>query len=333
MPIKNSLAAVFTILMSVVLAGAADNAASNAPSFRVIDGKSITVDLKAISQDKGDFGIDYKLHLDKKFYTFDSGASTNNSLSRDLVLNLKSEGFITVASKENKLNSIVSEFNLAGQPLYYSKSSGGGPRNWGEENETSDEAAIDLSRKQGFAYNSPLWLFLDVYVKNETTQDFKDYDLAFGSSLSLTTSYLNKPLDSVFQQLRWGDAAKNNNPRQLDLTFGYDRVIKLDQTANQALWAGQDEVNRLLAKVEWETGIFQAQRLVLSYNMHYALDAPSAIRAAGKDFNQFFMVRVDLLRWETPKGNYSVSVKYTNGELPPNFTKGQVLGGGFSIEF
>ena len=134
--------------------------------------------------------------------------------------------------------------------------------------------------------------------------------------------------------LRWGPDAGQNRPRFLDAAVGYDYVFALDQTANDALRRGHNEAHRLYTKVEWETGIFVRQRFAISYNAHFEVDAPAGVRNAEKDFNQFLQIRLDLLRWNPAKDlNASVSVKYTSGELPPNYSTGHVLGAGFSLEF
>jgi len=298
-------------------------------SIRLIDGKALTVDLKAISQDKGDFGVDYKLHLDRRI---PFGADEPNTFFAGATVNLKSDGFITVTGHENQLNSIISELNFSGAFRPYTQPAGHG--DIGELLKKDDRGVIEATKKQDRMFRAPWWIWWDLHIKHETTQDFGDYDFALGTSLAFTTRYLNEPLDLIFKQLRWGESATNNNPRFLDLSIGYDRVMGLEHTADSGLRGGSNDENRILGKVEWETGIFIRQRVGISYQIYQEINPPATVRSAGKDLNQFVQVRLDLLRWNPTKDlNASVSVKYTYGELPPNFTTGHVLGAGFSVDF
>lgn len=298
----------------------AEESVDNAKNFSLFNGQYLTVDLKFVDQTKGDFGIDYKLNLEKKMTLIDN-----------LNLNLKSDGFVMVNSKENKLNSIINDINIELLPLY--KISGGKvveTPSIGNELKEDPTVVIQRTRRQAEIVHSPLWLNLDLHLKHETTQDFKDYDLAFGTAMYISTSYLNAPLDYLFGLLR---TRANNNPRQLEVAIGYDYVVNLDQTANKILRENDKNANRLNLKAEWETGIFKADRIIFVYNSYYELNAPNKIKEADKDFNSFFMVKLEHLLYEVKDAKVKFAIKYTDGKLPPNFEKGAIIGGGFSFEF
>jgi len=344
----NSRTLAVSLALAVVGLALPSRAATNdaePPKFRLIDNALGHIDLKLLGRDKGDFGIDYSLRLDKKLMRLGPEPDASEP-ERALKLNLRSDGFITATASENEQNSIISQYSLTGDPLWYSITPELRRALRKEEMELTPGEVFNRTMRQAAAVNSPLWIFVDAHAKHETTQDFDDYDFAFGSEVTVTTSYLNDAFDEIFRHLRFGKTAANNKPRQLDLTIGYDRVINLDETANAVLRDGEDQANRLLARVEWETGILQGQRFVISYNMHYEIDAPEGIRDADKDLNHFFEIRIDLLTSDMLEGwfgqkreatstapKYSFSIKYTNGKLPPNYTSGNVLGAGFSLEF
>lgn len=214
----------------------AEESVDNAKKFSLFNGQYLNVDLKFVDQTKGDFGIDYKLNLEKKMTPI---KKTNGNLN----LNLKSDGFVMVNSKENKLNSIINDINIELLPLY--KISGGKvgeTPSIGNDLKEDPTVVIQRTKRQAEIVHSPLWLNLDLHLKHETTQDFKDYDLAFGTAMYISTSYLNAPLDYLFGLLR---TRANNNPRQLEVAIGYDYVVNLDQTANKILRENDKNANRL----------------------------------------------------------------------------------------
>jgi hypothetical protein len=181
--------------------------------------------------------------------------------------------------------------------------------------------------------SSPFWLFLDVHAKHETSQDFRDFDFAFGSQLGITTSLLNNIIDLPFRLLRVGEY---NNPRQLDLSIGYDYVTQVRKTALKEANGSSNTMNRLNMKAEWETGIFtEKDRFVFLFDAYHALNATPALQSIDKDWNTFFMVKVEHLMGYNPqtKTVSKIAIKYLKGSLPPNFTRSYVLGAGFSLEF
>lgn len=302
----------------------AEDSVDNARKFRLFDGQYLKVDLKFADQNKGDFGIDYKLNLEKKMTPIKKNGGYLN-------LNMKSDGFVMVDGKENKLNSIINEINIELLPLYKIPGAKvGEPLSIPDELTEEQEVVLQRTRRQAEIVHSPLWLNVDLHLKHETTQDFKDYDLAFGTAMYISTSYLHAPLDYLFGLLR---TRENNNPRQLEIAVGYDYVVNLDQTANAIIRENDKNAHRLNLKAEWETGIFKASRIIFVYNSYYEFDAPKKVKEADKDFNSFFMVKLEHLLYEIKDATVKFAIKYTDGELPPNFEKGAVIGGGFSFEF
>jgi hypothetical protein len=300
---------------------------NSSKSFTLFEQKNFIVDLKFIDPLKGSFGIDYKLDLAKKITTF-----TEDTL-HGINLGLLSKGFITVAGDKNQTNSIINELKIEAFPLFYFQpdTSNLPKKNWEDVVDSPDlerEAAQLASQ-----VNSPLWIFLNVHSKHETTQDFKNYDFAFGGQLSLSTAILHGILDFPFGLLR---VDPNNNPRQLDLSFGYDYVIGINNTALAPLRDNKDDMNRLNFKAEWETGIFTSrERIMFLLDAYHDLDATQKIIDISKDWTYFYMIKLDHLLFsnEESKTLTKVSIKYTQGALPPNFDQGFVLGGGFSVEF
>lgn len=303
-------------------------------SFKVFDKYGLKVDLKFIDPEKGSFGIDYQFQLDKKLLGKDPAKINKLNLS------LGSRGFVTVAEDKNKNSSLISEIKLEGQPLFHVKGKGLGPRSTIDPLADDDpelppgkDPLVQQIRDQAAQVASPLWLSFNLHAKHETTQDFRNYDFAFGPQLSVSTSYLSSILDFPFGLLR---AAKNNNPRQLDLSVGYDYVTGANKTSLAPLLEDSKFMNRLNLKAEWETGILSGnERIAFLFDSYYDLDRNLLLKNAGKDWNYFYMIRIEkLLKINLGPGTKTkVAVKYTAGELPPNFDKGFVLGGGFSIDF
>jgi len=288
---------------------------------------ALELDLKFIDPAKGSFGIDHQLILERSLKSINS---TDGSFEKGINLNLNSKGFTTVSGDKNQNNSIINELKVEAFPLLFVK-----PKQI-SENESWQDAADDadlISQSRSLANHvaSPFWLFFNIHGKHETTQDFKNYDFALGSQLSIATSILNKFLDFPFNLLR---SAPNNNPRALDLSIGYDYVIGLKNTDLSSLSKNNSNMNRLNLKAEWETGIFtKDNRLVFLLDSYHDLDAATKLKEANKNWNYFYMIKLDHLLAKSDRTTTKVSVKYTHGGLPPNFDRGFVLGGGFSLEF
>ena len=192
---------------------------------------------------------------------------------------------------------------------------------------------IDEVRKETSLAASPLWLFSSFHGKHETSQDFKNFNYAFGGEVSITTSYLNSLLDFPFKWIRWDE---HNNPRQLDLSLGYDYVMGLENTDLYDLRDGSSIMHRIKFSGEWETGIFSDKyRILFLFDSYYDLTATELQKQANKDLNYFFMVKLERLinaRW-SKRLPAKIALKYTTGALPPNFDKGYILGGGLSVDF
>ncbi|WP_029274875.1 hypothetical protein [Pedobacter borealis] len=303
-------------------------------SFKVFDKYGLKLDLKFIDPEKGSFGIDYQFQLDKKLLGKDPAKINKLNLS------LGSSGFVTVAEDKNKNSSLISEIKLEGQPLFHVKGKDLGPSSPIDPLADDDpelppgkDPLVQQIRDQAAQVASPLWLSFNLHAKHETTQDFRNYDFAFGPQLAVSTSYLSSILDFPFGLLR---AAKNNNPRQLDLSVGYDYVTGANKTSLAPLLEDSKFMNRLNLKAEWETGILSGnERIAFLFDSYYDLDRNLLLKNAGKDWNYFYMIRIEkLLKINLGPGTKTkIAIKYTAGELPPNFDKGFVLGGGFSIDF
>lgn len=297
--------------------------------FSLFKSKDISMDFKFIDPSKGTFGIDYKLNLERKLLTI----SQDTFFNKNLNFNINSKGFVTVAGDKNQNNSIISEVKFEGFPLYFVK-----PHKLTMTKRNWEDAAIEPNLEEEVSQlakqvSSPFWVFINIHGKHETTQNFKDYDFALGSSLSISSSFLNAILDAPFGLLR---TEKNNNPRQLDMSIGYDYVIGINKTNYAALNDSINNTNRLNLKAEWETGIFtQRDRISFLIDSYYDMNGTRKMKDNKKDWNHFYMIRLDhrLHYDEKTKTLTKVSIKYTQGALPPNFTEGCVIGGGFSLEF
>jgi hypothetical protein len=283
------------------------------------DSKQVVVDLKAM--DQSHLGLDYSFQLNKEF--------DKNSVK------LSSKGFLTLNGVDNQFDSIINMLELDVKLFQVMKAS---PSvNTGDLNDvTVGEISLIAQKVQ-----SPLWVDFFINAGHETTQNFRNYDFVVGSGLSISTSYLHEPLDFLFQILR---TRPNNNPRFLDLSLSYNLVKGMDRTASAVLRAGKEDANRLTLEAEWETGVLDYQRISFRYMANYEFDAPAAVKVAGQDFNYFFEAKLILYEFkkaeaagsetaEGPKLVPKISVKYTEGKLPPNYVQDSVLGGGLSLEF
>ncbi len=296
------------------------------------DGIEADIDFKAIDESEGEFGVDFDVRLDREW-----GALQLPNLGplnfHGGSLSAFSKGFIAVNSDDNDLNSIISgldlslAYNIAPKAGALTNPGAAGIEAILGEEDPAEDPFDDLAAM----WESPLWIFPSLVVKHEATQDFRDYDLAIGAEVAVTTSYLHKPLDSLFNLLRVGE---HNNPRHLDLVFGYNYVTELENTALAPLRGGDMDAHRLVFRAEWETGIFtDRQRLMLLYEVNYELDAPTGIKEADKDLNHFFEARIEHLLIDSPDAEVGMSIKYTHGELAPNYEGSSLVGAGFTVHF
>jgi hypothetical protein len=293
--------------------------------FNLFESSDLRIDLKAIDQAKGAFGIDYKLNLSAPFLGKDRNS---DMVKKGLRFDLNSQGFLTVKGQDNQLNSVITDANINFTHFIGKKNSA--TLDPLEELKMTDDEIIEITRQQAAKVSSPLWVFLDMHAKNESSQDFSSFDNAFGASLGLSTSILSTVIDFPFGLLR---TSNNNNPRQLDLSLVYDYVTNLKETASEEL-RSKNSANRVSFNVEWETGIFKRERISFMYNSFYELDAPLKIKESGLDKNYFYQIKFSYpLSKSESQIRRTLSLKYSQGELPPDFTKGYVLGAGFSVEF
>jgi hypothetical protein len=297
----------------------------DANAFHLFQTRDLNMDLKFIDPEKGSFGIDYQLNLTRSFGKF---APEDKEYKPNINLNIISTGFVTVKGDSNQLNSIVNELNfelspIIKQPVALPK------RSILDELELTDEDIIARTRLEASMVSSPYWIMLNIHGKHEASQDFKTHDIAVGGTLNFTTSYLNALLDFPFGLLR---VSENNNPRHLDIELVYDYVTDLNNTATAVLRDGEENANRVSLNLGWETGIFSKERISFMYNSYYELGAPDGIKENNLDKNYYYQIKLEhpLSSGATRK---SISIKYSQGELPPDFTKGYVLGAGFTIDF
>jgi|GEM_PF-2508364 len=304
---------------------------SESSTYKFFDSKNLQLDLKIIDPAKGSFGIDYDFQLDKKLEE-----TTDKKKYRLINFSVGSKGFVTVAGDKNQNNSMISEFKFEGFPLVMVRGKEGAPVVEADSPENPDPKLDPLkneSSERAAQVYSPFWFNVNLHAKHETTQDFRNYDFAIGPEISLSTSYLSAILDYPFGLFRAGE---NNNPRQLQMSVGYDYVTGVNRTSLAPLLGEDKFMNRLNLKAEWETGIISGkERIAFLIDSYYDLDKRLLLKNAGKAWNYFYMIRLER-RININLGEKAVTkiaVKYTQGELPPNFDKGFVLGGGFSIDF
>jgi hypothetical protein len=292
--------------------------------FGLVDTENIKIDLKSIDADKGYFGIDYQFSFIKSLVRSDT---------QRWDISFRGNGFLTADSAKNDIDSLTTEAAATFFPLW---------RPATEVTPTPDGVAKTreffkgpggfdpglVERVQGRAEKlyAPITFYADAHVKHETTQDFRDYDFALGASMAVTTSYLEPILDAPFKLLRFGPEGKNNGPRQVDLSVAYDYVTARHTSQPTS---ADDDVNRLSARAEWETGIFRSDRVSFVVTANYHLDGP----AESDGLHPFFLAKYEHLLVDAPHAKTSFAIKYTAGELPPNFVTGHIIGAGFAIEF
>lgn len=290
--------------------------------FGLIDTENIKIDLKAIDADKGYIGIDYRFSFIKSIVRADT---------KRWDVSLRGTGFLTADSKKNDIDSLVTEAALNFFPLWrpakeivVSSEDVASTREFRAGPGGFDPSLARSSQTRAEKLYGPITFYADAHVKHETTQDFDNYDFAFGSSAAVTTSYLEPVLDAPFRLLRFGPEGKDNGPRQIDLSAGYDYVTAHHTTGNS-----RENINRLSARAEWETGIFRSDRISFVFTANHNLDG-----SANRDgFHPFFLVKYEHLLVNAPHAKTSFAIKYTTGELPPNFEAGHVIGAGFAVEF
>lgn len=282
------------------------------------------IDLKFIDPAKGTFGIDYRAELSRAspYATTAATADSKNALYHSTSFGLDSKGFIVVGGPTqttNQVNSIINELH-ADAAVFFAKPA-----------TTVKHSRADATPEEAAALAGSLGptisFFGNVHAKHETSQNFADYDFALGPTLAVRTSLLSYVLDVPFAIFR---TQEGNNPRQLDLSAALDYVAGLKNTQSTAL-REKSSTARFNVRAEWETGIFASDRVVFYNDFYYEIAASDRIDAAGLTKKNFFMARFD--HFLDAKRKKTISIKYTKGALPPNFTEGYVLGAGFSVDF
>ncbi len=312
--------------------------------FGIVDSEALKVDLRAIDAAKGNFGIDYKLDLRQ---SLNKGETEDNPSFVRRSVSLKSTGFLVTEPSKNRHDSIITEAAFNFDPLYPKNpilTSDADNRDLlkqfmsGKITEEELRKAQDRINKQK---EPPLWIYAKGSAKWETTQTGKDQDLAIGAALVFATNLLHPILDAPFKLVH----AKDNSPRFLDVSIGYDYV-----TARKVSSRAESDAdkNRLSLYAEWETGIFKSDRLVFAYTGNYDLDGTkqgfhsfAEITYKHYLFNKDAKAGTDGKSAKKPDGGgnksakspLAFSIKYTAGQLAPTYKQGNVIGAGFSIDF
>lgn len=324
------IATFFALLFIADTAHSQDSLLNKSSSFNLFTSKDLVADFKFIDPTKGSFGIDYKLSLERKLFSLNPNTT---KILKNVNLNLNSKGFITVAGDKNPINSIISEVKFEAFPLFYAEAEALTipQKNWRQA--VNDPNLILEAQELAKRVSAPFWLFLNLHAKHEGTQDFKNYDFALGSTLNISTSFLTAILDFPFGILR---VEKDNGPRQLDLSMGYDYVTNVKNTALAEANNNENYLNRLNFHAEWETGVLTARdRIIFYFDSYHNLKPTQKLKDDKKVDNYFYMIKLDhIIGFDEKSRTISkISLKYTRGALPPNFNTGYVLGGGYSLEF
>jgi hypothetical protein len=325
----NCLGSLGLICLLATTVRAETDPASEPAALSLLDTQSIHIDLKAISADKGSFGIDYKFEFSKTVIQ-EQGDHGDGEEGRKWDVLLRGTGFLTAKPEENDINSLITEAAFTANPLWRVAPRGG---------ETiPPEILVDPVKlkewmtEHGDSFISPLSVYAKANLKHETTQDGSVYDFAAGGGMGLTTGYINKYLDLPFSLLRLPSKEHpeaNNGPRQLDVSIGYDFVTGRHVDASAKGSKDESDAHRIVYKAEWETGILRGDRIIFSFNGNQQIAGPS-----GNDqMHPFFLARYEHLLVEKANAKTSFAINYTAGELPPTFNAGHVIGAGFSIEW
>jgi hypothetical protein len=173
----------------------------------------------------------------------------------------------------------------------------------------------------------------DGHAKYEATQDFDSHDTAAGLGISfdfdsLISGFANI-LDYPFSWLR-DDPKKMFRAESPRVYVGYDYVTGLKDTDREQMTGNKDTaMNRVTAQVAWRTLVLDKLIIRLLYQVYWEPNAPAEIKAADRDFNKLLEVS-----YSYPTGDKSTFiVKYSRGELPPNFNKASEMGIGWSVAF
>src|SRR2546423_11065879 len=104
----------------VAVSKPAENNKSGETVFALIDNQYIHVDLKAISADKGSFGIDYKVQFSKTLI------QEQNEMGRKWEFSVNGTGLLTAEPEKNDIDSIITEAAFKATPLWRVAPKGGG---------------------------------------------------------------------------------------------------------------------------------------------------------------------------------------------------------------
>lgn len=270
------------------------------------------MDLKALPAEDGWVGLDFRIDLEFDRKDQDAGTRWSGFF--------KSRGFLTADPDENDLDSLSASLGFDFNPLWRinPQPAAGVLR---VTPDTIDDVSVDDFRERGAASQSPLAVYFEGLGKVESTQDFESWNVAAGGALAVTTSWLHPILDLPFKWLH----DDHNQPRHLDVSVGYDYLLSREREKGPE--AGQ---HRLALAAEYETGLGRSDRLRFTFAAHHDLGGGGS---GSGEFHPFFEARYMHLLVDRPGAEVAFSIKWTTGELPPNYAEGNVLGAGFSIEF
>lgn len=283
------------------------------PLFNLFNSNGLKLDFKFIDPLKGSFGIDYDLLL--------SSAKEGEYKSS---FNLKSKGFVTVSNSDlNNANSLVTSLSYTVNPNFSVPVPSKKPRERNPNTaETDGQDAAE--RNTRLAY-----IWLDFHANHETTQDFDDYNYAFGGSLIADLPFLARIVDLPFSILKTN---KTQGVNKLELEAKFDYLSNVDNTKIVETPTPISSLNRVTGSAFFETEIMNGIRFVFNGSLYHILNAPVEIKAVDKSSTYFYEARLDIpLGLNEKKSKKWAALKYTEGALPPNYTKGYVLGGGFFL--
>jgi hypothetical protein len=261
-------------------------------------------------------------------------------------IELAANGFNTFSNATRDVNSLAFQGSLQGR---YYRSGDPNPlppelrrrvielleKEGGEETEadSSDSKSkltlkeqAELDRFMDLALKNRRFFTYDVHYRFESTQDVEVKQNAFGAGGAFEVPVLANLLDAIPAATRTGPARR---PHPVRAYVGVDYVRPQDDDqeptatlTDSATWRGRIEM-------AWSTLVLDEYILRASWEAHYLVDAPKAVRDADREFNNFLQAWLKI-PLTTEAG---VVIKYLSGRMPPTYSDVDVASLGFNFSF
>ncbi|MGD9789003.1 MAG: hypothetical protein AB7Q00_08055 [Phycisphaerales bacterium] len=322
---------------------------------------NVSTDILALNE--GRFGVKYDLD-----YTFDLGEENSAQSGSRATLQLLSRGLITNDSVSTQ-DFVNTEIRLSGElfgrdPGTFQSSAKTlasfdsqiaierAVTDWTQRTtfEEITQANTDKAKRQELEQrvrdlvgrdvpylskgSSSRFVTVDGHARMESDQTFEERQYAIGFTFTTDLDViagddrLTRAIDAPFRNLRSRTMESSWVPAPR-FSLGYDYVTNADMAWRKALTT-DDNYNRLTFEAAWRTTVLTDVQLRFAWRVSYEIDAPAAVRSAGKDLSSYYDFSMGI---PTGTPGSAIVISYSHGEIGPTLEGESLIGVGLRVEF